>query len=437
MLEALIYPVSGVMKLWHIALHSWIGLDDSLAWLLSLFGLIVTVRLIILPFAWTQYRSNRIFINMRPKLRRLTEEYELRTDAEAEDELNARRKELYKEHRYSPAGGCVPALIQLPVFIGLYQVLLQMARPSDGLDSVRHRPIGFLTSNDVEAFLHGRINRVPMPAYPAMSTEQLAALDTNRETVFDFVLPFLIAAAVFTSINMLVSIYRSQITLDHESAAARRIQKTMIVIAVVVPIFPLSFGLTGPAPAAIALYWFAGNLWTMCQTIILNLVLDRRHPLTEEFAEFRNESRNRVREQLRRDRAVRRSIRRRRLLMLVMPHRIGSLHRMNADARAERKAEIDALTADKREAKERRRAAVRERDREKIRRKREEKARKKKLRAGGEKAADPARDDSQENDSNATDGATTAPEDPADPPVDGTGDSGDDRAPDGPSDQME
>ncbi|MBI9001159.1 membrane protein insertase YidC [Corynebacterium sp. CCM 9185] len=382
MLDFLIYPVSGVMKLWHIALHSWIGLDDSLAWLLSLFGLIVTVRLIILPFAWAQYRSNRIFINLRPKLRLLTEKYELRTDAEAEDELSAKRKELYKEHHYSPAGGCVPALIQLPVFIGLYQVLIKMARPTDGLDSTQHQPIGFLTSTDVEAFLHGRINGVPMPAYPAMSTEQLAGLDTTRDTVFHFVLPFLIAAAVFTTINMLVSIYRSQITLDHESAAARRIQKFMVMLAVVIPVFPLGFGLAGPAPAAIALYWFAGNLWTMCQTIILNLVLDRKHPLTDEFTAFRDETKRRVRDQLHEDRAVRRGIRRRRALMLLTPHRIGQLHRMNVDARTARKAEVDALTAEKREAKKKRREASQERTREKMRRKREEKIRKKQRRAG-------------------------------------------------------
>ncbi|MEZ2122530.1 MULTISPECIES: membrane protein insertase YidC [unclassified Corynebacterium] len=377
MLDFLIYPVSGVMKLWHITLHSLLGLDDSVAWLLSLFGLIVTVRLIILPFAWTQYRSNRIFINLRPKLRALTEEYELRTDADADDELTARRKELYKEHRYSPAGGCVPALIQIPVFIGLYQVLLRMARPSDGIDSARHQPIGFLTSNDVEAFLHGRIHGVPMPAYPAMSTEQLTALDTNREVVFHFVLPFLIAAAVFTTINMLVSIYRSHITLDHGSTAARRIQQFMIIIAVLVPLFPLGFGLTGPAPAAIALYWFAGNLWTMSQTIILNLILDRKYPLTEEFKEFRDETKHRVRGELREERTLRRGIRRRRTLMIIQPHRIRKLHRENVEILTRRKAEIEARTSEKRDAKEKRRAAVRERNRQQTRQRREQKAQKK------------------------------------------------------------
>ncbi|MCK7638202.1 membrane protein insertase YidC [Corynebacterium pygosceleis] len=423
MLDFLIYPVSGVMKLWHIALHSWIGMDDSLAWLLSLFGLIITVRLIILPFAWTQYRSNRVFINLRPELRALEERYELRTDADADDELTAERKELYKKHRYSPAGGCVPALIQLPVFIGLYQVLLQMARPSGGLDSAQQQPIGFLTSTDIEAFLHGRISGVPMPAYPAMSTDQLTALGTDRDTVFHFVLPFLIAAAVFTTINMLVSIYRSQITLDHGSAAARRIQKFMIMIAVVIPVFPLAFGLTGPAPAAIALYWFAGNLWTMCQTIILNAILDQKHPLTEEFRAFRDETKQQVSGQLREDRAVRRDIRRRRLLMVLTPHRIGRLHRMNVDARATRKAEIDALNAPKKEAKEKRRQAVRERDREKARRKREEKARRKKNPGTGGQSDEGAADAA------GTDTAGT-PETPDHTP--GSGDDGN-----RPADQME
>ncbi|MCK7643158.1 membrane protein insertase YidC [Corynebacterium sp. CCM 8835] len=443
MLDILIYPVSGVMKLWHIALHSWIGLDDSLAWLLSLFGLIVTVRLIILPFAWAQYRSTRILVNLRPKLHSLEEEYGLRTDAEANSELSEKRRELYKEHRYSPVGGCVPALIQLPVFIGLYQVLLRMARPTDGLDAARHQPIGFLTPTDIETFLHGRINGVPMPAYPAMSTDQLTTLGTDRDAVFNFVLPFLIAAAVFMTINMLVSIYRTQITLDHQSAVARRIQHFMITLAVIVPIFPLAFGLKGPVPAAIALYWFAGNLWTMCQTIILNLILDRKHPLTEEFTRFREESKRQVRTRLRRARAARWGIRRRRLLMLVLPHRIGRLHRRNVEVRREMKAEAEALKAPKREARKKRREAARERDREKLRKKMEEKAktRKKKLRSGGEPDeptdGNSPGDASPDADPGVADAQAADAETPADAPDRSTGDTGDEEPPSRRTDQME
>ena len=77
--EFLIYPVSGIMKMWHILLHSVLGLSDSTAWMLSIFGLIVVVRLTILPPAWMQYRAGRIYVNLRPKLSQLEEEFQDRS----------------------------------------------------------------------------------------------------------------------------------------------------------------------------------------------------------------------------------------------------------------------------------------------------------------------------------------------------------------------
>ena len=278
--EFLIYPVSGIMKMWHILLHSVLGLSDSTAWMLSIFGLIIVVRLTILPPAWMQYRAGRIYVNLRPKLSQLEEEFQDRTDAEADDELRKARRKLFKDHDYRVSAGCVPTLIQLPMFMGLYQVLLRMARPTEGLHATTHAPIGFLTSNDVATFLEGRVGGVPMPAYVAMTDEQFTFLNTNHDAVFRFALPFFISAAIFMSVNMVYSMYRNLLTMDYKSSFAVGLYKATIVMAFTVPVFPISFGLTGPAPVAISLYWFANSLWTMTQYITISKLLDKHFPLT-------------------------------------------------------------------------------------------------------------------------------------------------------------
>lgn len=117
MLELFMYPVSAVMKAWHILLHSGFGIDDSAAWALSLFGLVLTVRAIIAPFSWMQIKAGRINTLMRPKLRALSEEYEANPSAETLERFQAKQKELREEYNYSLSAGCVPALIQVPVFL--------------------------------------------------------------------------------------------------------------------------------------------------------------------------------------------------------------------------------------------------------------------------------------------------------------------------------
>ena len=63
------YPVSGVIKLWHVLLTA-LGADPISSWIASLFLLVMTVRLILLPFAYAQYKSTRIQVNLRPSLTR-------------------------------------------------------------------------------------------------------------------------------------------------------------------------------------------------------------------------------------------------------------------------------------------------------------------------------------------------------------------------------
>src|SRR5699024_11681362 len=64
----------------------------------------------------------------------LSQEYVGRTDADSRKELNQRRKQIQLEGGYRMRDGCLPALIQIPVFLGLYRMLLRVARPNGVVD---------------------------------------------------------------------------------------------------------------------------------------------------------------------------------------------------------------------------------------------------------------------------------------------------------------
>lgn len=368
MLDILIYPVSGVMKLWHLLLHNVLGLDDSLAWFLSLFGLVITIRGIVAPFTWQMFKIARITAHVRPHRAALEAEFDGKYDEASVRELQKRQKELNKEHGVNPLAGCVPSLIQIPVVLGLYWALLRMARPDGGLENPHIKPIGFLSPQEVQSFLDGRINNVPLPAYVSMPTEQLAYLGTTREEVLSFVLPLFITAAILTAFNMITSLYRSFQTNDYGSKLSNGMLKLMIVLAVMAPIFPLSLGLTGPFPTAIALYWVSNNLWTLAQTIIMWIILERKYPLTPEFKEHHNEQRVEYREQQKEKREMVWARRKNRALMICTPWKASALHAENVELKAAWKAKMEAAQADKKELARKRRETQRQMSRDSMER---------------------------------------------------------------------
>lgn len=271
--------------MWHLFFHSLLGVEEHHAWLLSLVGLVITVRALIAPFAWMQFRAARISVLMRPHLDAVRNAYAERTDRQGMLEEMALNSRLRKRFQYKPAAGCIPPLIQLIVFIGLYRLLLRIARPSEGVEGTHHS-IGFLSAQDVDSFLHTTFLGVPLPAYRAMADDRLAELGTTRSEVTGLILPFLLLAVVFTVLNMALSLYRNRQSLNYASELALNIYKITLLLAIWIPIMLVTAGLFGPLPVAIILYWFGNNLWTLSQNALIHLLLRKRLPLEDNHRAY-------------------------------------------------------------------------------------------------------------------------------------------------------
>lgn len=87
-------------------------------WGLAIVLLTVMVRLVVLPFNIMAFRSMSKLQKIQPELNRLKEQYK-------DDPLTLNQKtlELMRQHRANPFGGCLPILLQMPIFFALYQVL--------------------------------------------------------------------------------------------------------------------------------------------------------------------------------------------------------------------------------------------------------------------------------------------------------------------------
>jgi len=87
---------------------------------IAIFLLTLAVRLLFYPLNQMSYKSMKEMQKLQPKITELRDKYK-----DDKDKLNRETMELYRQHKVNPFGGCVPILIQIPVFIALYQALMK------------------------------------------------------------------------------------------------------------------------------------------------------------------------------------------------------------------------------------------------------------------------------------------------------------------------
>lgn len=92
------------------------GISGSYGWAIVL--LTVAVRIILLPLTYQQTKAQIDLQRIQPKVKELQRKYK-----DDKEKLNQELLKLYAEHKVNPFGGCLPLLIQLPVFFALFKTL--------------------------------------------------------------------------------------------------------------------------------------------------------------------------------------------------------------------------------------------------------------------------------------------------------------------------
>jgi YidC/Oxa1 family membrane protein insertase len=95
-------------------LYGWLG-----NWGLAIIALTIIIKAIFFPLSAASYKSMAKMRLISPKLQKLKEQY-----GDDRMKMNQAMMELYKTEKINPLGGCLPILVQIPVFIALYWVLL-------------------------------------------------------------------------------------------------------------------------------------------------------------------------------------------------------------------------------------------------------------------------------------------------------------------------
>ncbi len=94
------------------------GLTGNWGWAIML--LVLLIKLALYPLSAAQYKSTAKMRKFQPRLQQLKERY-----GDDKQKYQTAMLELYKKEKINPAGGCLPVLIQMPVFLALYWVLIE------------------------------------------------------------------------------------------------------------------------------------------------------------------------------------------------------------------------------------------------------------------------------------------------------------------------
>ncbi|MDT7711904.1 MAG: YidC/Oxa1 family rane protein insertase, partial [Pseudonocardiales bacterium] len=215
------------------------------------------------PFV-SQVRSMRKMQEFAPEIQKLKKKY-----GDDRQKMATEMQKLQSEHGVNPLGGCLPMLVQIPVFIGLFHVLRSFNRPF--LSAEANREVGnyVFSAVDVRSFLDAHLFGVPLSAYITEPAELLSRYgDISRWQIAAVAIPLTILAGVLTHLTAKHSVER-QTAAQAANPQAAMMNKLMVYL------FPIGVVAGGPFfPLAILLYWLSNNLWTLFQQRVVYQWID-------------------------------------------------------------------------------------------------------------------------------------------------------------------
>ncbi len=242
MLDWLYEIVSQLIVWMHTGLSTVVPKDSGWAWGGSIILLTVLLRLVLVPLFVKQIHASRKMQELNPKVQALRKKYK-----NDKQRLNQEVMKLYQENGANPLSGCLPLLVQMPVFIGLFQTLKQIsdAKPGESVFAVS----ADLVASAQHANIFGA--HIPDTFLNAWGT------DPKSWTAIIVTGIAVVISSCTTFFTVRASMKRQPVT--DEANPMMQAQKMMVFLAPLFGLFGLGF------PLGVLMYWVTSNSWTLAQ----------------------------------------------------------------------------------------------------------------------------------------------------------------------------
>ncbi|MGH2604865.1 MAG: YidC/Oxa1 family membrane protein insertase [Dehalococcoidia bacterium] len=231
--HGLLNVVEEVLRFFHTFMSPLFG--DQAAWGWAIILLTITVRVLMLPLAVKQTRSQRAMQRLQPEMKKIQTKYkvdrsQMRTNPDKYRDQRQKQQEammaLYKEHGVNPAAGCLPLLPQLPVFFALFSVLRG-----------------------------GSVQELKTASFYIV--DSLAAFPGGIESWGAWVLVALMGLTTFYSSRQMMASTAST------GPQAQQMKIMMYAMPALLVVFARSM------PVGVLLYWVTTNVWTIAQQAVM------------------------------------------------------------------------------------------------------------------------------------------------------------------------
>jgi YidC/Oxa1 family membrane protein insertase len=235
------YPLANLT----ILLYSWLG-NSTIA---AIAVLTLLINLAMLPLTLTQQRSARRMQEIQPEFEKLKKKHGNDRERLAQEQMK-----LYREKGINPMGGCLPLLIQMPIWFGLLAAI-RFCIPSTPVDL-------FQFSGHIYNWLPGIVGLVPLQStFLGMDLGQ----PPNMVQWWSYALPLLVGGTSFLQ-QKILSPSTAATSADDQSQAALMNRQMQVMMPLMFMMFTLNYAV------GLSIYFIISNLIRIVQYYIINLV---------------------------------------------------------------------------------------------------------------------------------------------------------------------
>lgn len=255
--NTLLWPIKWVIEAILVGFHTLLtalGMSPGagLTWVLSIVGLVLVVRAALIPIFVRQIKSQRKMLEVAPQLKKIQDKYRGKRDQFSREAMQRETMALYSKAGTNPFASCLPLLIQMPIFFGLFTVLNEANQGRAG--------VGLLNQDLATEFGKASLFGVA----PLHHSIQSAMAENPVEVV-------VIVIAVVMVVLMTASQFITQLQImsknqspEMKASPMYRQQRILLYL------LPLVFAFSGFAfPIGVMFYWLTSNFWTMVQQFIV------------------------------------------------------------------------------------------------------------------------------------------------------------------------
>jgi YidC/Oxa1 family membrane protein insertase len=247
----LLWPIKWLVELVLVGFHTLftaMGLESTsgTSWVLAVIGLVLVVRSALIPVFVKQIKSQRNMMLVQPELKKLQDKYKGKTDRDSRERMAREQMELYKRTGSNPLSSCLPLLLQMPIFTGLFFVLNDAGNNKSG--------VGLLTQEMAISFSQAEI-------FGAKLSDTFFGSDAINVKILAGIMIIAMTASQFITQKQIMTKNQNP---DVQNSQFMQTQKILLYV------LPFVFLISGVSfPLGVMTYWLVSNFWTMGQQFLV------------------------------------------------------------------------------------------------------------------------------------------------------------------------